>query len=160
MTNLKITVRDYYAVSAWSPRHHPPPPLDAIMLSLPASQHGWDRPLERCRPSSPRPQWPASDIKQTSLSTNLACLLAFEQRAAGPTLLSVTLSPPAPPIQLSPLPPSPPPPLVLSLSTSILVTTIILTAGAALPRNRTASLLLCAVNAFSQFTLVSFLGPP
>ena len=54
------------------------------MLSLPASQHGWDRPLERCRPSSPRPQWPASEIKQTSLSTNLACLLAFERRAAGP----------------------------------------------------------------------------
>ena len=31
------------------------------------------------------PQWSASEIKQTFLSTNLACLLTFEQQAAGPT---------------------------------------------------------------------------
>ena len=30
------------------------------------------------------PRLPASEIKQTFLSTNLACLLAFEQQAAGP----------------------------------------------------------------------------
>ena len=31
------------------------------------------------------PQWPAPEGKQTFLSTNLACLLAFERRAAGPS---------------------------------------------------------------------------
>ena len=39
--------------------------------------------------ASPTPQLPASEIKQTFLSTNLACLLAFEQPAAGPQSLLV-----------------------------------------------------------------------
>ena len=36
------------------------------------------------------PQWSASEIKQTFLSTNLACLLTLGQWAAGPHVLSVT----------------------------------------------------------------------
>ena len=138
------------------PPSHPPPP-DAKMLSLPASQQRWDRPLERCRPPSPLPQWPASEIKQRSFPPTWPVYWLLSSWTH--TLLSVTLSPPTPPIRLSPLPSSPPPPPVLSFSTSILVTTVILTTGAALPKSRTASFLLCPVNAFSQFTLVSFRGP-
>ena len=38
----------------------------------------------------PKPQMLASEIKQTFLSINLACLLAFERRAAGSHTLLVT----------------------------------------------------------------------
>ena len=41
-------------------------------------------PLDRYLPPSPT-QLPAPEIKQTFLSTSLACLLAFEGQAAGPT---------------------------------------------------------------------------
>ena len=36
-------------------------------------------PLDRAPPPSPSPHLPASEIKQTFLSINLACLLTFEQ---------------------------------------------------------------------------------
>ena len=43
-------------------------------------------------PNPPRFQLLASEIKQTFLSTNLACLLAFEQPADGPHTLLVTVT--------------------------------------------------------------------
>ena len=57
-----------------------PPTPDSVYNSshpLPVREAG-SQPLDRC-PPPPQPQLPASEIKQTFLSTNLASLLAFEQ---------------------------------------------------------------------------------
>ena len=70
-TTLGMTVRDARAASARGPL---PAPLTPV-------SRGWggrSGPLDRC-PPPPQPQLPASEIRQTFLSTNLACLLAFEQ---------------------------------------------------------------------------------
>lgn len=75
MTYFKRTVRTDYAVCAGSPL---PPPAKALAhwlmvegVSLWTGVH-------------PPPQLPASEIKQTFLSTNVASLLALERRTAGP----------------------------------------------------------------------------
>ena len=90
MTNLKMTFRDAYAVSA---RNHRPPTLSLKALTPCLSRRELD--FRQMSTTHPHPsQLPASEIEQTFLSTNLACFLAFEQRAAGqlprPTYLSVT----------------------------------------------------------------------
>ena len=72
-----MTVRDDYAVSACRP-----PCSNSVYKALtPACWGVGSQPLDKCLPSSPT-QLLASEIKH--LSTSLACLLAFEQRAAGP----------------------------------------------------------------------------
>ena len=72
MTNCKMIVRD---VSACSP---PPHSIHKCSHSLLVSG-GVGLWTDVCQPP---PRLPASEIKQTFLSTNLACLLAFEWRAA------------------------------------------------------------------------------
>ena len=75
MNNLKMTVRYDCAVSACNPSpdsiYENSHPLLWTDVSL------W---TDVCHPS-PTPQLLASEIKQTFFSTNLACLLAFEQQA-------------------------------------------------------------------------------
>ena len=83
MTNLKITVRDVCTVSACNL-----PSKKKKNLSVKA--------LTPCLPGAGvslgqisatlSPQLPASEIKQTFLSTNLDCLLAFKRRAVGPPM--------------------------------------------------------------------------
>ena len=75
MTNLKMTVRNDCTVSAC---RLPPTPTLSInaLTSVCQGQGSW--PLDRCMP--PAPKLLGSEIKQTFLSTNLACLLAFEHR--------------------------------------------------------------------------------
>ena len=78
MTNVKMTVRADCAVSACSP----------LLLSIKALAH-W-LPVGRVSlwtdVCPPPPQLLAPEIKQISLSTNLTCLLAFQQQAARPYL--------------------------------------------------------------------------
>ena len=73
-TNLKMTLRADCAVSVCSSL----PTLSIKGLApLVASGGGGSWPLDRClTPSSS--QLPASEVKQTSSSASLACLLAFE----------------------------------------------------------------------------------
>ena len=73
-TNLKMTLRADCAVSVCNSL----PTLSIEALApLVASGSGGSWPLNRClTPSSS--QLPASEVKQTSLSPILACLLAFE----------------------------------------------------------------------------------
>ena len=74
MTNLKMTVRDDCTVSACSP---PPPTHSVCKSSHPLFVRGGEVCL--CTDVfNPSLQLLASEIKQTSLSNNLACLLAFE----------------------------------------------------------------------------------
>ena len=85
MTNLKITVRDDCVVSACSsPHHHSiykcPHPL---LVGRQGEESAFG--LTPTTLSHHHPQLQASGIKQTFLSTNLAYLLAFEQRSARPT---------------------------------------------------------------------------
>ena len=87
MTNLKMTVRADCAVFAWGP----------LLFSIKALAH-WlpvgvgESAFGQTSATLPL-QLSTSEMKQTFLSTNLACLLAFEQQAARPhTLLSATLS--------------------------------------------------------------------
>ena len=85
MTNLKMTVRDNYAVPACNSLS-PTLSVKALTPCLSAFGHIVHHPLLPVG---------ASEVKQAFLSTNLACLLAFDQRAAGPhthTLL-MTFSP-------------------------------------------------------------------
>ena len=64
---------------------HAAPPPSIKALTPACGQGGGSWPLDTClSPSHPHPQLPRSEIKQIFLSTTLACLLAFEQRAAGP----------------------------------------------------------------------------
>ena len=77
MTHFKMTVRADCAASACSPL-----PL-SIKALAPDCQWG-RRPLDSLLRPPPHPQLPASKIKQTFLSTNLASLLAFERQVAGP----------------------------------------------------------------------------
>ena len=80
MINLKMTIRDDCAVSARWP---------LLSESVHKSSHsllvgaGGSLPLDRHHPL----QFLASEIKQTLLPTNLACLLGFEHRATIPTTL-------------------------------------------------------------------------
>ena len=87
MINLKMTVRDDYAVSAWTPPPHPRPgptlSVKALTPCLLRLRMG-NQPSDRCPPPT-HPQLPASEQMQIFLSPNLACLLAFERRAAEPT---------------------------------------------------------------------------
>ena len=77
MTNLKMTVRADCAVFAWGP----------LLFSIKALAHwlpvrgGVSLWTDVC---PPRPQLLASKIKQIFLSTNLACLLVFQQQAVRP----------------------------------------------------------------------------
>ena len=83
MTNLKTTLRDDCAVSACSPS--PTSVYKSSHLPAWAGSGGCSsQPLNRHLPPSP-PQLPVSEIKQTFLSSNLACLLTFEQQVAEPT---------------------------------------------------------------------------
>ena len=76
MANLKIIVRDDHAVPAC---RHPPTSVYESSCNPWLSEWGGNRPLDRCPPPSPLPtHLLASEIKQTFLSTNLACLLTFE----------------------------------------------------------------------------------
>ena len=72
MTNLKMTVRDDCAVDACSPL----PTLYKSSHPLLLRGGGVSLWTDVCHP--PPCQLLASEIKQTFLSTNLACLLAFE----------------------------------------------------------------------------------
>ena len=76
MTSLKMTVRDDCFVSACSPL----PTLYKSSHPLLLRGGGVGLWTDVCHP--PPCQLPASEIKQTFLSTNLACLLAFEWWAA------------------------------------------------------------------------------
>ena len=74
MTNLKMTIRVDSTVSAWRLL---PQSMKESHPRLPMGGRGlWTD-------VSPNPQLPASEIKQTFLSTNLAHLLTSEQQAAG-----------------------------------------------------------------------------
>ena len=88
MTEFKMTVRDDGAVSAVGPPIPSPHPPRIKFLApwLPkGGESAFGQTSATLHTSSPASQLLASDIEQTFLSTNLACLLAFEQRAAGPT---------------------------------------------------------------------------
>ena len=115
MTNMKMTIRADCAVSACSPfllsiKHSClQNPMDggarqatvhgvaksrtrlndftytSVYKPLAASLE--ESAFEQTSAPHPRPQLPASEIKQTFLSANSACLLAFEQRAARPQVL-------------------------------------------------------------------------
>ena len=75
MTNLKMTVRADYAVSVCSQT------LFCIKASPPACQGvGISLWTDVCPP--PHPPVASSEIKQTFLATNRACLLTFGHRAA------------------------------------------------------------------------------
>ena len=76
MTNFKVTVRDDYAVSACSSSTK-----DSVYKSFhPLLVVGEERGVGLwTHVRHLYAQLPASGIKQTFLSTNLACLLAFEQ---------------------------------------------------------------------------------
>ena len=79
MTNFKMTVRGDRAVSACRPL--------CLQKLLPPDcpQGGWgESAFGQASALPPLPQLPASKIKQTFLSTNLASLLAFVQQAAAP----------------------------------------------------------------------------
>ena len=81
MTTLKMTVRDDCAVSGCCP----PPTLPVNSLTpcfLAGVGGGWGVSLWTDVHHPPL-QLLASEIKQTFLSTNLVCLLAFEWQAAG-----------------------------------------------------------------------------
>ena len=86
MTNVKMTIRDDYTVSACN---HPPPTL-SIKVLTPCLSGSW--PLDRHLPPSP---CSCRHLKQSKffLSTNLAHLVAFEWCAARPfhAYLLVTL---------------------------------------------------------------------
>ena len=79
IANLKMTVGGDCAVSAYS--HRPPLSIKALTLFL---WRGWGESAFGQMSATLPPQLPASEIKQTFLSTNLACLLAFERQAARP----------------------------------------------------------------------------
>ena len=92
-TNLKMTVRDDCAV--FSCNSPPPPPphhththththTDSVYNTLTPCLSGEKGVSLWTDVHHPPPQLSASEMKQTSVSTNLACLLTFEQRAAGP----------------------------------------------------------------------------
>ena len=73
MTHLKITVRDKCTVSVYSP-----PPLLYIKVLAPlVAGEGGELAFGQMSVTFPY-QMLASEIKQTFLSTNLACLVAFE----------------------------------------------------------------------------------
>ena len=72
MTSFKMTVRAYYAIST---------SVYKISCILLVQWVGESVPLERCLPSQP-----ASKIKQTFFSINLAFSLAFQLWAVGPPL--------------------------------------------------------------------------
>ena len=73
MTHLKKTVRDDCAVSVYSP-----PPLLSIKALAPlVASEGGELAFGQMSVILPS-QLLASEIKQTFLSTNLACLVAFE----------------------------------------------------------------------------------
>ena len=76
MTNFKMTVRADCAVSACNPL---PRSIKALAHWLAVGGAAF------VQESAYTPRFPASKIKQAFLSTSLASLLAFEQRAAGPT---------------------------------------------------------------------------
>ena len=75
MTNLQMTVRDDCAAATYSYRS--PPSVYESSHPIPVEGLGgvslW---IDVCHPP---PQLPASEIKQTFLAANLACLLAFER---------------------------------------------------------------------------------
>ena len=90
MTSFKMSVRDDYAISSCSPLHLSIKAV-ASCFSRGVVGGGESLPLERHLPSlPPTPWWPASKIKQTFLSINLASSLAFQLWAVGPQL-SVTV---------------------------------------------------------------------
>ena len=74
MTDLKTTVRDDHAISAYRSPH----PNSVYKRSHPLliGVGGVGLWTDVCHP--PAPQLPVSEIKQTFLSTTLPCLLAFE----------------------------------------------------------------------------------
>ena len=76
MINFKTTVRADCAVSACSSLH---PPIKLLQLAV-----GRGRGVGLWTGVRPPPQLPASQTKQTFLSTNLASLLPFEWWAARP----------------------------------------------------------------------------
>ena len=84
MTSLKITIRDDCAVSACS---SPLPTVYKCPHPLLVGREGEESAFGQTPTtlSHAHPQLQASEIKQTFLSTNLAYLLAFEQRSARPT---------------------------------------------------------------------------
>ena len=88
-THLKLTVRADCGFCMYVS----PPRLNLSVTALtPCLSGRGSRPMDRCLPPS-LPQLLASEIKQTFLSTNLGCLLAFEQqagRAHTHTILSIT----------------------------------------------------------------------
>ena len=59
-------------------------------LSPPACQGGGQSAFGQMSATLPHSQLPASKMRQTFLSTNLACLLAFEQQAAGSHIYTVS----------------------------------------------------------------------
>ena len=79
-TNNKTTVTADCAVSACSPL---PPSLKPLAHWLSV---GGESAFGQESPTLTLPKLPASKIKQTFLSSNLASLLVFERRAAGPPL--------------------------------------------------------------------------
>ena len=78
-----MIVRADYAVSACSPPLHQRPTLSINVLT-PCLLEAGSRPSDRCLPPSLlyHCQLPASEMKQTFLSTNLSCLLAFKQQSS------------------------------------------------------------------------------
>ena len=88
MTNLKMTIRADSAVSICGSLL-----TSVYKSSCPQVAGGGGESAFGEMFTTLAPQLSASEIKQTFLTTNLACLLAFGQRAARPTpTLSVTLS--------------------------------------------------------------------
>ena len=79
MTNLKTTVRADCTVSACSPL---PQPIKALAFSLSGGGGGCESAFGQM--STLPSQLLASEMKQTFLSTNLACLLTSGQWAAAP----------------------------------------------------------------------------
>ena len=79
MTDSKMTVREDCAVSACNPFPH-----SIYKSSHPLLVGAGSQSLDRYPPPSPS-QLAASEIKQTFLSTNLACLLTFEGQAPNST---------------------------------------------------------------------------
>ena len=79
VTNLKMTVRTACAVSSCSPF---PQPTEALAHWLSGLGVVGSQPLDR-RPLPLLPLVAGIKIKQAFFSTNLASLMAFEQRAAG-----------------------------------------------------------------------------
>ena len=88
MTDVKMTARDDGAVSAVAapiPTPHPPG-IKSLAPWLPkGGELAFEQTSATVHTPSPASQLLASEIKQTFLSTNLACLLTVVQPAAGPT---------------------------------------------------------------------------